>query len=490
VPLRPKRLLFLAHRWLGVVMCLFFAIWFATGIVMMYVEYPELTEDERLDMLPALDPDAIGVTAAAAVERVRQRCPTESLTLSAVGFRPAFHVVSRCGERATLFADDGTPVAAIDRADLALATVAASGFAAPAGAMRYTGAVDMDQWTVSEALSPHRPLHRVEVGDVAGTMLYISDTSGQIVRDTNAAERLWNWIGSTLHWIYPFQLRRHRPVWVNLIICLSLVGLVSVATGAVIGIMRIRPRRGYGKRGASPYRGMMRWHHLLGLVFLLFVSTFMFSGLMSMSPWGLFSPAEPAAPQIDRYTGGPLERLDEFPDLAEILGEGGIKEIEWRQIAGRGHLVLRRSADRRKAIVAGPGAESGRTHVLSERIDRAIQEFLPDASIVESEVLVEHDDYYYSRHNRYRPLPALRVAFDDPAATWFYVDIATGAVVQRHTRETRLGRWLYNGLHSLDFVALTRLGPGWDATVIALSVAGFAFAVTSVVLGWRRLRMT
>jgi uncharacterized iron-regulated membrane protein len=32
-----KRWLFLLHRWLGVVVCAFFAMWFVSGVVMMYV---------------------------------------------------------------------------------------------------------------------------------------------------------------------------------------------------------------------------------------------------------------------------------------------------------------------------------------------------------------------------------------------------------------------------------------------------------------------
>ena len=46
--MQPKRLLYLSHRWLGVVLCLFFAPWFISGVVMMYVGHPKLTAPERL----------------------------------------------------------------------------------------------------------------------------------------------------------------------------------------------------------------------------------------------------------------------------------------------------------------------------------------------------------------------------------------------------------------------------------------------------------
>ena len=64
---RAKRWLYLIHRWAGIVLCLFFAMWFISGVVMMYVGYPKLTPQERLAHLPPLDRAAIAVTPAQAL---------------------------------------------------------------------------------------------------------------------------------------------------------------------------------------------------------------------------------------------------------------------------------------------------------------------------------------------------------------------------------------------------------------------------------------
>ena len=56
---KAKRLLYLFHRWLGVVLCVWFALLFASGIIMMYVEYPELTEEERLWQMDELNATAV-----------------------------------------------------------------------------------------------------------------------------------------------------------------------------------------------------------------------------------------------------------------------------------------------------------------------------------------------------------------------------------------------------------------------------------------------
>ena len=52
--MKLKRTLFLLHRWFGIAMCLMIFLWFLSGLVMMYVEYPDLTEVERLDSKPEL----------------------------------------------------------------------------------------------------------------------------------------------------------------------------------------------------------------------------------------------------------------------------------------------------------------------------------------------------------------------------------------------------------------------------------------------------
>ena len=46
------RVLVVTHRWLGIVLGPLFAMWFATGIVMHFVPYPQLSESERVSGLP------------------------------------------------------------------------------------------------------------------------------------------------------------------------------------------------------------------------------------------------------------------------------------------------------------------------------------------------------------------------------------------------------------------------------------------------------
>lgn len=484
--LRAKRSLFLVHRWFGVAMCLLFALWFGTGIIMMYVEYPELTEEERLDALAPLDLAAVAVTVDDAIAVSGLERAVATVALSPIGVRPAYRLRDDAGGLAVVYADDGSRFEGHSPAT-ALATVQQSGFAAAGQLATYERTIDVDQWTVSSILDEHRPLYRVAIGDERGTVVYVSSSTGQIVRDTHRAERAWNWLGSTIHWIYPFQLRRHSELWTNLLIYLSVAGIVSVVTGAVIGVLRLRLRQRYRGRDVTPYAGAAKWHHVLGLCCLVFLSTFIFSGLMSMSPWGLFDSPTSEGAQVRRYSHGNGD-VASWPTLEwrTLPHPDDIKEVEWRRVAGRGYAVISRTAQDREVVLDGAHGPAAQAE-LRRRIESAVAALLPDAAIVAAAPIEEYDDYYYTRHNRYRPLPAYRVTFDDAESTWFYVDWSTGAVVLRYTTAARVQRWLYNGLHSLDFGFLLRRGVLWDGIVIVLSIVGFAFAVTSVVVGWRRV---
>ena len=58
----------------------------------------------------------------------------------------------------------------------------------------------------------------------------------------------------------------------------------------------------------------------------------------------------------------------------------------------------------------------------------------------------------------------------------------------RKSASRALNRWLYHGLHSLDFPFLYYRRPLWDVVVIALSLGGLGLTLTTVVPVFRRAR--
>lgn len=111
---------------------------------------------------------------------------------------------------------------------------------------------------------------------------------------------------------------------------------------------------------------------------------------------------------------------------------------------------------------------------------------LPNVPIAEQQVLADYDSYYYSRAGQ-SPLPVLRVKFDDRAKTWFYIDPETSQILAQVHRLNRVERWLYNGLHSLDFSFWYGRRPLWDIGVLVLLVGGLVSSAVGFYIGMRRL---
>jgi hypothetical protein len=483
--MKARSVLFWIHRWLGIGMCLIFALWFASGIVMMYVEYPELTEQERLTALPPLNTSQVQLTPIEAASSIISERSFLSVNLLMVLGRPAYQYTSVRGSQYTVFADTGDLFSGTNQQTAVLAA-RNSNFVSGSEMPTHEGEFVLDQWTVSAALDAHRPLHKVNINDESGTTVYISSITGQIVRDTNRNERFWNWLGSTIHWIYPVQLRKDASLWNDVVVYLSLIGIVSVITGGIIGIMRIRLRNPYRGTSVSPYVGWMKWHHIGGILSVVFVSTFIFSGLMSMGPWGIFNPQSSSVPQIDRYTGGRTIRLSDLPmpDYSQI--EQPVKEIRWHKINNTPYFIGYESVFETFIGFSG-NAIGNQAEQLQQLIAGSVPKLLPDNRLISLDLLSGQDNYYYSRRNHHRPLPVYRAKFDDSESTWYHIDASTGQPVNRVTDTSRRERWLFNGLHSLDLQILLQARPLWDVVVILLSLVGFGFSITGVVIGWRRL---
>lgn len=486
--MKLRRWLYLTHRWLGILLCLLVAMWFFSGVVMMYVGFPELTRDERLAGLPPLDRETLRVGPAQLLAHLDPAQTIEELRLTPVLGRPAWLLRIGDGAHHGLFADTGEVLSGINIGD---AIRAGEVYSRTAGissdSIEHPALLEIDQWSVSSSLHPHRPLHLLALNDPAGTELYISSVTGEVIRDTTALERGWNWLGANLHWIYPLQLRRHSSAWHWVVVVLSLAGLVSIVSGAIVGLLRLRLRRRYRGTDITPYRGAMKLHHILGLVVLIPLTTYMLSGLLSMNPWGVFNDDIPFSERLGAYRETPIVR--EYLTDTEAFALSGrsldippdTRELIWHWLGGLPHLYAV-TGDGQRQLLVSSSHDSLETSALAQ-----IQQVMAGHKVSAIEWLTAYDSYYYSHHQRWLPLPVMRVRFDDPAATWVHIDLTTGELINQLTRKGRTRRWLYNGLHSLDFHFLIANRPSWDLVVIALSTAGFLFSSTAVLVAWRRL---
>jgi len=100
-----------------------------------------------------------------------------------------------------------------------------------------------------------------------------------------------------------------------------------------------------------------------------------------------------------------------------------------------------------------------------------------------------YEAYYLDRQHRH-PLPVIFVQLSDQENSIYYIDPKTARIVQSYNSHARWNRWLYHGLHSMDFPWLYSHRPIWDIIVLILLIGGTALCVTSLLLAWRVVRRT
>jgi hypothetical protein len=137
-------------------------------------------------------------------------------------------------------------------------------------------------------------------------------------------------------------------------------------------------------------------------------------------------------------------------------------------------------------IVNAKTLEARQEAFSAESLVARVKQAIPDVPILEQQLLTEYDDYYYSR-GQLTPLPVLRVKFADPAQTWVYIDPETSQILSTIPKLARVERWLYNGLHSLDFSFWYNRRPLWDVGMITLCLGGLFSSAIGLFLGVKRL---
>ena len=437
------------HRYLGVAVGLLMLIWFASGIVMLFVRWPEVTEAERSARLAPIpwaqccDLSSFGPAQA-----------LEDGVVEAVADRP---VLRTGGETFDLLA--GGILAPLSR-EQAMQVAGQHARATPASARL----VERDQWTVTGYFNKRRPFWRVEVRDPAGTVVHVSARTGEVAQVTTRADRVLAWLGPIPHWLYPRVLRQDSGLWTQVVVWSSLAGLFLTVTGIYLGFIAWRPWR---DERLSPFRGMMMWHHLTGLAAGLLTLTWTLSGLLSMQPWGLLEGG--ADPARARYAAATLSAGDLGQALERLKAEGaGVRQVRLAPFDGR----LAPVADGRR--LDGPPSEPD--------LRRAAVALGPIAS---QGMMQEEDAYWYGHHEPVK-LPVWRVIRAD--GTRDYIDPATGELLRSVDGAAQAFRWWHLGLHRLDVLPGFNRGPGWaGAMTVLLLLTGFSVAI-GVWLGWRRIQ--
>jgi hypothetical protein len=485
-----KRALIFVHRWLGVGLCSIFLLWFPSGIAMMYWDYPTVGPADRLERSSSLQADRITVFPEQAYEALGVASPAADVRLNNFDGRPVYRF--RVGHAdAIVYADTGEPQRATTRN--MRDRIAAAWAGQPVSVARVESMDAVDQWTVQGPLRALRPLWKYAWPN--GEQLYIAEASGDVVQYTTTKSRLGAYAGAIPHWLYFTPLRAHQSQWSNVVIWSSGLATVAAVLGLVICVWMYSPSRRYRYRGAParlPYRGQKRWHAVLGLIFGVAAATWAFSGMLSMDPFPATAASgrgsvDSGIPQAlrGRFELAAFAARDPRQALAELAGLD-VRQLELTTFAGE-PVYLATLAQRQTRIV--PVAGASRIAFDTDRIAAVVRTATQSIGGAAISVLDRYDRYYLDRR-RNRPLPVLLARLNDAEHTRYYIDPKTARVVGTYSARNWASRWLYHGLHSLDFPWLYDHRPAWDIVVIAFMIGGTALCVTSLVLAWRVVMRT
>jgi hypothetical protein len=474
----PRKLAILIHRWMGVGCCALFVMWFASGIVLMYCDYPLVHAEERLARAAVLDGSRIQLSPEQAFAKLEASEAPDRVWITMLDARPVYRFGFGSDE-VIVYADNGEMLDSVSR-EMGW-RIAAAWTGRQQSDARVSEPSEVDQWTVYPGIWRGQPLWKYSWAN--GEEVYVSQESGEVVQYMTRGARIGAYFGAIPHWLYFTPLRSNNPAWRKAVIGLSGFGALTALFGLTIGVWLYSPF----KPRSIPYQGQTRWHMILGLVFGVFAFTWVLSGMLSISPFDWNSDDTPEGP-ARALRGGQWSATAfgaEHPReaLAKVAGELHVKELELAMVLAEPVYLAVESPGRSRVI---PMSGDARPEFDADRILRAMAEAGPGA-LAEAHRMDAYDRYYIDRHHR-KPLPALRVRFDDRNRSVYYVDLKTAQVVESYDARSRVSRWLYHGLHSIDLPWLYRNRPAWDIAVLTLMLGGGALSVTSVMIGWRRVR--
>ena len=467
--------LIVVHRYLGVVLGVIMTLWCVSGFVMMYQGYPATTPGERQAGLERLD-----LSQCCASLPIADDAPAAGLRIEMLGGAPVLRMSG--GEGPQVYdLSTGAEVETLSEAAVrqAAATYAA-GNGIPGDVVELK-TLRVDQWSVQGARR-WQPLWKAMFDDPAGSWVYVNGRTGEVVQDVNAHERFWNWLGAIPHWLYPTVLRQTPQVWSEVVIWSSAIGCFLVITGMVVGFIRLRGRS--GKWWPYQNRPMWMWHHAFGVFAGILVLTWTFSGLLTMTPWGLLQ-SEPAISRdavSSRMTWGEaraiLDRARSDPALSgTVLSDAAM--LRAAPFMDQPYLIAV-SRDGKQTRL-GLEAIAPLTRAELEGGLKARGGLLASGKL---DVLMEEDDYYYG-HKQAVSFPVYRLTLQDPDKTHIYFNAVTGDARIVDATSKRF-RWFESGLHSLDF-AFMRARPMWDIVTLILMAAVTVACATGAWLSFTRI---
>jgi hypothetical protein len=208
-----------------------------------------------------------------------------------------------------------------------------------------------------------------------------------------------------------------------------------------------------------------------------------------MNPWG-FLDGRGGGNERARIAGDPIawRTIRDSLSVQKANPPQGVVRLRSAPLDGKLFwLAARKDGSTTRLDASGGPAPLGMTdlQLAGERLSQA-------TPVRSKEIITTGDDYYFdfsvAERDDAPPFPVYRIVMNDSEQTRYYLDPRTGQLLRRVDANGRGQRWLFSGLHRLDFTAWLRARPMWDVIMFVLLLGGLAVTGTGTYLAVLRIK--
>lgn len=475
-----RKFIYSLHRVLGAAVSLLFLMWFCTGLVLIYHPFPNVTaeqKNEKLeplpDSLPSLDDLKFQIKNPDKTSKIRLR-QFQGQTIVTVNEKK--HSYTFCSDsNATV---KKTDYKAIE--NIAKTWVNAS-------VVKVDTLTDLEQWIMYSKYEKELPIYKFYFVDENGSQLYIGSKSGDVQQFTTSGQRFWAWVGAIPHTLYIPVLRKHTQLWIDTITVLAMIGLVMCIGGIYVGIDAYYRRYKSKGKFESPYRKKWYWwHHVVGLLFGIFLLTWAVSGVMSLKkvPQWITKTHEEYKipmkikgkhPSLDKYKLDYRLIKQKYPDL---------KEVEWSYYQG---VPFYKTIIGQKELSFDALQDTLKELFLPQKaVEKSIRSIHGD-SVKFTVTLINEYENYYLPWKKELALPVYKVEVDDADKSLYYINPKNGDYKYlNQNRKTR--KWMFNALHYFHIKWLMDRPVLWTISIWVAALGCIVISGTGVWLSWKWLK--
>jgi uncharacterized iron-regulated membrane protein len=186
----------------------------------------------------------------------------------------------------------------------------------------------------------------------------------------------------------------------------------------------------------------------------------------------------------ERFAGMSLNNAAAAITLDDLRLLGAASRIDFGAVAGQPTAAALGAGDPRILLKGVSGAVYSR-RLPDDVLIRAASRGWPDAA-PSTVAPVPPNDFYDAAEGF--PAGAVKLAMGGAEPFDLYLDAVHGSIATVMDDSRRAYAWVYFALHSFKLPGLIERPILWRCIMLAPLTLGFAFSVTGVIVGWRRLR--